>query len=192
MEKASCLTNKKAWLLNGLSRAAALALIVVLALISGGCLVGNEEFDKARLERDEYRGQLVRLHESNDSLKREISEIYESCGLIGSQLTVMAAMNIHDRYTANLGRPILPPPIPAAAAATTSTSTSRPARTQPREVRREQPSSQQPSAAGRSGSGSRSSASGGSRSGSGGGTRPAPAPTPPASSGGGGSIDWGF
>lgn len=182
MEKYSLL-NSRAGTSRGLktlSRAAALAAMIMAPLISGGCLVGNDDFDKARLARDEYRDELVRLHESNDILKREVLEIYESCDLISKQLTVMAAMSIHDRYTANLGRPVLPPPIPAA----TTTTPSRPARATQREVRREQ-GGQPQGAAGRPGSGS-------GRAGSSGGTPNSPPPAPPVNSGGGGSIDWGL
>jgi|GEM_PF-6091861 len=174
--------------LNILGQAAALAAIIMAALVSGACLVGNDDFDKARLERDKYRDELVRLHESNDILKRDVSTAYESCDLINTQLTVMAAMSIHDRYTSNLGRPVLPPPLPAAAA---TQPTNRSTRTQ-RAVRGEQQSGQQ-GTAGRTGS-RQTSGSGGrtGSSGSGGGTRTAPPSTPPANSGGGGSIDWGF
>lgn len=167
-----------------LARAAALVLLLVAALMAGGCLVGNEEYNEARAKRDEYRSHLQRMHESNDVLKREISEIYESCDLISSQLTVMAAMSIHDRYTANLGRPILPPPISTATPATTPTP-GRATRT-PRTVRGEQ--SGQQGTAGRTGT-----STGSGRSSSSGGTRTTPPPTPPANTGGGGgSIDWGL
>lgn len=96
--------------LNILNRLAGLALVCALALVSGGC-VGNDELNEARKERDEFRGELQRLHLSNDDLKREISSAYASCDLIGNQLTVMAAMNIHDQYTDKLGRPVLPKPL---------------------------------------------------------------------------------
>lgn len=180
---------KSARVLTILGRAAALALILVSALMTGGCLVGNKEYDEVRQKRDEYSSNLQRMHESNDILKREISETYESCDLISSQLVVLAAMTLHDRYTANLGRPILPPPIQATTPTPATTST-RSTRTQ-RAVRGEQ--SGQQGTAGRTGtsSGSRQT-SGSGRSGSSGGTRTTPPPTPPANTGGGGSIDWGL
>lgn len=93
-----------------LNRLAGLALVSTLALISGGC-VSNDELNEAQKQRDEFSGELQRLHLSNDDLKREISATYNSCDLIGNQLTVMAAMNIHDKYTDKLGRPVLPKPL---------------------------------------------------------------------------------
>lgn len=87
-----------------LNRLAGPALVLALGLVPAGCLVGDDKFGEAQLERDKFRGELQRLHLSNDDLKREITETYASCDLIGTRLTVMAALNIHEQYTAKLGR----------------------------------------------------------------------------------------
>jgi|GEM_PF-2976334 len=92
-------------------RLGGLGLVFTLALMPGGC-VSNDELDQVRMDRDEFRGELQRLHLSNDDLKREISQTYASCDQIGTQLTLMAAMNIHDQYTDKLGRrPVRPDPV---------------------------------------------------------------------------------
>lgn len=93
-------------------RVAVLTLIFTLALIPGGCLGGNDQAEEARQKRDEYSAALQRLQQANDNLKLEISDTYTSCDLIGNQLTVVAAMNLHDRYTDGLGRRAAPEPIP--------------------------------------------------------------------------------
>lgn len=94
--------------LDFLKRLGGLGLTLALALTAVAC-VSNDELDQARMDRDELRGELQRLHLSNDDLKREIPKTYASCDQIVSQLTVMAAMGIHDKYTDKLGRPPKPP-----------------------------------------------------------------------------------
>lgn len=92
-------------------RMAGLAMIVISALMAGGCQGRDREADEARLQMDEYRNEVRMINQSNDVLRREISDTYASCELIGNQLMVMAAMDIHDKYTDGLGRRILPKPI---------------------------------------------------------------------------------
>lgn len=94
--------------LDYIKRLGGLGSALTLALMTAAC-VSNDEFDQARMDRDEFRGELQRLHLSNDDLKREIPKTYASCDQITSQLTVMAAMDIHDKYTDKLGRPPQPP-----------------------------------------------------------------------------------
>jgi len=149
------------------SRTVGLASILILAIIPGGCLVGNDEFNEALISRDEYRGELTLLHESNDSLKREISQTYESCDLITTQLSVLAAMNIHNKFTADLARPrpVLPPPIDQRPATTTRQT---PRQQTPPRQQPQQPQ-QQPD------------------------QKPQQQPRGPSSGpSGGGAIDWGF
>lgn len=181
-------TGKKA--LGFLVRMVGLGTILILALAGGGCLVSNDEFDKARLQRDGYLRESQLVHQSNDALKREISEIYESCDLISTQLTVLAAMNLHDQYTAGLSRPrpVLPPPLPTRNPTAASGQTRRPATNQGVTSPRRQQGATQNTGTG----GTRRPASGG-QSGrpGGGGSSPAPQPSPSPGGGGGGSIDWG-
>lgn len=198
MEKLStCLLNnntksagEKA--LGLLARAAGLAAILILTLAAEGCLVSNDEFDKARLQRDDFRRESQLVHQANDALKREISEIYESCDLISTQLTVLAAMSLHDRYTAGLARPrpVLPPPI-TPRTPTATTQTRRPAANQGGATTRRSQGDAQNAGAGTSGT--RRSQTGDQGGRTGGGNTPASRPaTTPSGGGGGGSIDWGF
>lgn len=179
--------------LSLLVRVAGLATVLILALVAGGCLVSNDEFDKARLQRDEYLRESQAIHQANDALKREISEIYESCDLISTQLTVLAAMSIHDQYTAGLARPrpVLPPPITTRTpTATAPTQTRRPAPNQGGATTRRPSGDTQNAGTGTGGT--RRPPSGGQGGRTGGGNSPAPQPAPSPGGGGGGSIDWGF
>lgn len=174
---------------RALGRTAGLAGMLILALMTGGCLVSNEEYNEASRKREEYSQELTRLHQANDLMKREVTAIYESCDLISTQLTVLAAMSIHDKFTDGLARarPVLPPPI-----ATGSTSRQS---TQGQGVTTTRGQGAGQSTGGRTGSsGSRPSrpSSGGQGGRTGGGTSTPPASPPPSSPGGGGSIDWGF
>lgn len=91
-------------ILDALARTTGLAMIVITALMAGGCLGRDGEADEARLQMGEYRDELRMIHQSNDVLRREISDTYASCDLIGNQLVLMAAMDIHDKYTDGLGK----------------------------------------------------------------------------------------
>lgn len=187
MEKFStCLLNNntksaRERALGFLARTAGLAAILILTLAAEGCLVSNDEFDKARLQRDDFRRESQLVHQANDALKREISEIYESCDLISTQLTVLAAMSLHDRYTAGLARPrpVLPPPITTrSSTATTPTQTRRPAANRGGGTTRRSQSDAQNAGAGTSGA--RRSQTGDQGGRTGGGNTPAsrPATTP--------------
>lgn len=158
-------------------------LVAALALFTAGCLVGNDEYDQASRERDDYRSQLQSLRLSNDQMNKDISQLYADCDSLNSQLSVLAALSIHDKYTEGLRRVETPAPTPTSKPGQTT----RPSRGERVRV------DTRPS--GQSGGGSRGT---GSTRGSGGGQQPSggastpPPPPPPPSGGRGGSIDWGF
>ena len=167
-------------------------MTVVPVLVAGGCLVGNDEYDEARRQKEQYRVELNELHQANDFLNKEIARIYNDCEVLSSQLALTAALTIHDRYTAGLQRPqAVAAPAPAN---TRPAQTARPPQTRPTQTARPPARNPQP------GGGSTTTATRppAPRPGSGGGTAaPPPASPPPSSSPspgfmGGGSVDLGI
>ena len=171
---------------KALERFFGLLFILALAALSVGCLVGNEEYDQASREVDEYQSQLQSLRLTNDQLNRDIGNLYEECEALNTQLATLAALSIHDRFTENLKRPepVVTPPQqrptrPATTPRVTNSGNQTPrANTTPRQ-----------GGGGSRGSGSQAGTPRGGQQ-SGGGAPATPPPPPPRQSGG--AIDWGF
>ncbi|UQZ89177.1 hypothetical protein C4J81_08185 [Deltaproteobacteria bacterium Smac51] len=81
-------------------------LTVLLALGLTGCVVGDEEYETARRQRDEYRGQLQELYQTNDKLNKDIALAYAECEALSSKLALVAASDAQREYATDL----LPPP----------------------------------------------------------------------------------
>lgn len=169
-----------------LEKLACFSLIMLLALSPVGCLVSNDDYEEASRELNQYNERLKTLYLENDRLNLEISRLYNECDLFSSQLSLMAAMNLHDHYTEGLRRPqqpvisTTPKPGNAPKPPTQTTKPSRP--------KVNTGGTTTPRGGGSSGGTSRPPASPA--------PAPAPNPVPPppprGGGGGGGSIDWGF
>lgn len=165
--------------IRALERAAGFLFTLILALLTVGCLVDNDDYNQTSREIDEYQVKLQNMRLANDQLNREIIAVYDECDALNSQLAILAALNIHDKYTDGLKRvetpAVTPPPrVRETPRAATPPRAARPTvNTDTNASRRE--------ASGQSGS------SGGSSS------SPAANPSPPPSpSRTDGAIDWGF
>ena len=167
------------------SRSASLVLVLtMLAAFLSGC-VSDKDVEEASRQRDEYRDQLQTATLSNGRLSEQITEAYQACADLSTQLALNAAMGVHTRYTADLGR--------RRPAVETATTTSRPAAAAT--ATRPPRASAGTSGSGGSGSsrGSGTASQGGGAQSGGGGSSGGSA-RPPAGSrgtGGGGAIDWG-
>ncbi len=174
-----------------LERTVGLGLILLLGLLPGGCLVDNDKYDEAKRQMDQINGELQELHLANDHLNQEIARVYGEYDMLTTQLALLAAMNVHDRFTAGLSRPpAAQPATPQATGAATGRqqppSTATPPRT-PRVTPQTPPRSTGGTRSGETG-GQRGGQRGGQTGGQRGGQTP---PPPPPSSPGGGAIDWG-
>ena len=161
---------------TGLRRLAAICLLMSPGLIFGGCVVGNDEFDEAKRQRDQNLTNSKAVVADNDRLNKEIARLYNDCDFLASQLAMVSATNLHNRLTAEIGKPKpVPQPTPPPAA-----------------TRRPQSGSGDGDSGRRTGRGGggqqRPSGGGGNTgqrpSGGGGGGSPAPSPSD-------GSVDWG-
>ena len=168
-------------------------LIIIMGLAVSGCLVGNDEYDEARRQKDQYRSELNELHQANDFLNKEIARLYSACEVLSSQLALTAALSIHDRYTAGLQRPAPPPAQPERTTAATNTGRRNPgtaAATPSRSGQSQTQTSRPPNRTGAGGTQTQPSRP------SGGTTTPPPPPPMPSPSPGGnfpsGSVDWGI
>lgn len=179
-----------------LERSFGFLVILVLVFLPVGCLVGNEDYDQVNREKTEYGSQLQTLRLANDQLNKDIGVLYNECDALNSQLSVLAALSIHDKFTEGLRRN----------EPTAVQSPSRP--TRPPQTRPSTPPQQQsrprvapnppPSRQGGGGAGQTTSrGSGGAQPGRSGGSQPSggsgtttPPPPPPSRSGG--AIDWGM
>lgn len=172
-----------------LERVFAFLFIVVLAGLPVGCLVGSEEYDQASRERDEYRSQLQTMRLSNDQLNRDITNIYAECDALNSQLSILAALSIHDKYTDGLRRTepaVASTPAGNRNTRTTNSQTSTSTTTRPTVSSDRRNNDSQRGSGGQRSGGQQTQAGGGQRGGT---TTTAP---PPPSGAGGGAIDWGF
>ena len=168
-----------------------LLLTVVPVLVAGGCLVGNDEYDEARRQKEQYRVELNELHQANDFLNKEIARIYNDCEILSSQLALTAALTIHDRYTAGLQRP---QPIVTATTPGRTTPAARPGASA---TRPSTPAARPSTPAARPSTPATRPSTPATRPGSGSGTAAPPASPPPTSSPspgfmGGGSVDLGI
>lgn len=176
-----------------LERAFGFLFIVILAGLPVGCLVGSEEYDQAARERDEYHNRLQTMRLSNDQLNKDIAVSYAECDALNSQLSILAALSIHDKYTDGLRRAE-----PAAASTPAGGRNARTTNSQTSTVTTTRPTvnPDRRNEAAQRGSGSQKSgaqqppAGGGQRGGAT--TTTAPPPPPPSGAGGGGAIDWGL
>lgn len=165
--------------LRALERTAGFLFTLILALLTVGCLVDNDDYNQTSREIEEYQVKLQNMRLANDQLNREIIAVYDECEALNSQLAVLAALNIHDKYTDGLKRveapAVTPPPrVRETPRATTPPRTSRPTVNTDTSAPRREASGQR----GSSGQGS-------------GGSSASPSP-PPSPSRTDGAIDWGF
>ena len=77
-----------------LTRYLSVGLLLLLGFLSSGCLVDNDKFDEARLERDRYQSELKIKTEDNSRLNLDITRIYDDCAILSSQLALTAALNM--------------------------------------------------------------------------------------------------
>lgn len=102
----------KAVLKNKFSPLISIAFLWSLGLVLGGCVVGNDEFDEATRERNQYLDELQTVRQNSDRLNQDIAKIYNDCDYISAQLAMVAALTMHNNLTADLGksRPATPAP----------------------------------------------------------------------------------
>ena len=113
-----------------LNPAARLAVALALLLAAGGCLVNEDEFDRARQRKESLGNELSRLRQDNDRLNHEINRLYTDREILSGHVAMTAAVALHNGLTARL-RPAQPTAAPARPAQTTRPATTRPAQAQP-------------------------------------------------------------
>lgn len=165
----------------GLSRLAAVLLLLAPGLVFSGCVVGNDEFEGAKRESDRYREESNATVTGNDQLNKEIAKLYNDCDSLSSQLAMVSSVSMHNRLTADIGKP-KPVPQPTRPSPT--------ATTRPRSSGDGGGSAAGNRSGGSGRTGGSSSGSGGTgRSGSGSGSTSGGGGSPTPASGG--SLDWG-
>jgi len=113
------------------SLAPRLAGAAVLFLAIGGCLVNEDEFDRARQRKESLGNELSRLRQDNDRLNHEINRLYTDREILSGHVAMTAAVALHNRLTARV-RPAQPAAAPVARPAqATRPATPRPVQTQP-------------------------------------------------------------
>lgn len=85
-------------------------IAALLLLSMGGCLVGGEKYDQAGREAEEYHDSLQDMRLANDRLNRDITVLYDEYESLNSQVTTLAALNLHYKYAEGLKRsePVMP------------------------------------------------------------------------------------
>lgn len=75
-------------------------------LSASGCVVGDDEFEEARNQRDEYRARLQEVYQANDRLNQEIGVAYAEVEGLSSRLALAGAADVQRE----LGEALLTPP----------------------------------------------------------------------------------
>ena len=113
--------------INIMARLGWLVLVLSLALMAG--CKSEEEYEKVQAEREDYRNRLQIVHQANDQLNKEVTDIYAECEMLSTQLSMKMAMLVHSQYTTGLVRRVVPAP-PPQPPRTTSSPTPRPPRSE--------------------------------------------------------------
>ena len=94
--------------INIMARLGWLVLVLSLALMAG--CKSEEEYEKVQAEREDYRNRLQIVHQANDQLNKEVTDIYAECEMLSTQLSMKMAMLVHSQYTTGLVRRVVPAP----------------------------------------------------------------------------------
>ena len=87
-------------------------LVMAAALFLSGCLVNDDEFERARRQKEALTAELAKLRQSNDQLHQEISRLYADREVLSGHVAMTTAVALNNRLMPRV-RPAAPPAAPA-------------------------------------------------------------------------------